>query len=330
MLAALRDELFRLRGAVHAAAREKTAAGEEDVVEHDADEADDAGGEIDEGEAEGRHEAAERVGADADAEVEEDEVGARRDADLVHRRAVDGERVAGSRDCAVAEAEEERADEHRDVAGSRRDDGHRDGHREQRRVDDDVAAAFIQQETRERAADEGRRGEAEEEAGRADARDADAVRVSAEEREHRRVADAAHECDERDAERAHGEEAVEGNLLEVLLFLRQDVALRRFDREREDEDAGSERADDLDAEREGVRRRDIHGEEGADGGGNRDAEREIADALAHFLERDDGGDDRAGRRRGHAERDAMDEAHDVEERERRCDEIEEDHEEEER
>ena len=39
VLAALRDELFRLRGAVHAAAREKTAAGEEDVVEHDADEA---------------------------------------------------------------------------------------------------------------------------------------------------------------------------------------------------------------------------------------------------------------------------------------------------
>ena len=79
-----------------------------------------------------------------------------------------------------------------------------------------------------------------------------------------------------------------------------------------------------------MRCRDVHGEEGADGGGNRDAEREIADALAHLLERDDGGDDRAGRRRGHAERNAVDEAHDIEERERRRDEIEEDHEEEER
>ena len=163
-LAALGDDRLGFAVAVHLMAREAMMACEQVVVERDAAEGDGAGCEVDEGEAEARDKAAERVGADADAEVEQHEVGARRDADLMHRCAVNGECMAGSRRRAVAEAEEQGADEHCSIRAGRADEGHGDGHADECRVDDDVAAEVVEQVSRQRAADEGRSGEAEEEA----------------------------------------------------------------------------------------------------------------------------------------------------------------------
>ena len=73
-LAALGDNRLGFAVAVHLMAREAVMAGEQVVVEDDADEGDGTGCDVDEGEAEGRDKAAERVWADADAEVKQDEV----------------------------------------------------------------------------------------------------------------------------------------------------------------------------------------------------------------------------------------------------------------
>lgn len=316
-LAALGDDRLGFAVAVHLMAREAVMAGEQVVVEDDADEGDGTSCDVDEGEAEGRDKAAERVWADADAEVKQDEVSARRDADLMHRCAVDGKSMAGSRRRAVAEAEEECADQHGCVRAGRTDEAHGDGHADECRVDDDVAAEVVEQVASQRAADEGSSGEAEEEARRADARDADVSRVGAEEAQDRGVADTGHQGDAGDGECLDGEEAVERDLVEICFLFWQDRALRRLDEEGEREDQeGCGRAD-LDGEREFLGGREVHGDEGADGRSHRDAEREVADARAHALERDECGDDRARCRRGRAERQAMQEADEHEDLERR-------------
>lgn len=316
-LAALGDDRLGFAVAVHLMAREAMMACEQVVVERDAAEGDGAGCEVDEGEAEARDKAAERVGADADAEVEQHEVGARRDADLMHRCAVNGECMAGSRRRAVAEAEEQGADEHRSIRAGRADEGHGDGHADECRIDDDIAAKVVEQVSSQRATDEGRGSEAEEEARRTDARDADVGRVGAEEAQDSGVADTCHQGNAGNREGLDGEEAVERYLVEVGLLFRQDRALRCLDEEGERED--DERGDraDLDGEREFMRSREVHGDEWADGRGHRDAEREVADACAHALERDESGDDRARRRRSRAERKAVQEADDHEDLERR-------------
>ena len=176
---------------------------------------------------------------------------------------------------------------------------------------------MVEQVSRQRAADEGRSGEAEEEARRADARDADVGRVGAEEAQDSGVADACHQGDAGDGEGLDGEEAVERYLVEVGFFFRQDRALRCLDEEGEREDDKRGDRADLDGERELMRRSEVHGDERADGRGHRDAEREVADARAHALERDERGDDRARRRRSRAERKAVQEADDHEDLERR-------------
>ena len=235
----------------------------------------------------------------------------------MHRCAVNGECMAGSRRRAVAKAEEQGTDEHRSVRAGRADEGHGDCHADERRIDDDVAAEVVEQVSSQRAADEGRGSEAEEEARRADARDADVGRVGAEEAQDGGVADTGHQGNAGNREGLDGEEAVERYLVEVGLLFRQDRALWRLDEEGERED--DERGDraDLDGERELMRSGEVHGDERADGRGHRDAEREVADARAHALERDERGDDRARCRRSRAERKAVQEADDHEDLERR-------------
>ena len=107
-------------------------------------------------------------------------------------------------------------------------------------------------------------------------------------------------------------------MLEVLALLRQDCALRRADEERKQENRERRSAADHEREVEALARREAHGEERADGRSDRDAEGEVADTRAHALQRDEGRDDRAGRRGGRTERHAVDEAHDEERGEPWC------------
>lgn len=291
------------------------AACVENVVESSAADGGDADEEVDALEAERLLEGAEHVRADAEAEVERDEVRRDGDADADFFNELDADGLAVRHERAVAETDEDAGEQHHPALRRDGEQEKADGQAGIRRIHDEIFTLAVEHDTGNRAGNRDGEGVNNEEQGTG-GHELELCCIGSEEAQDTRVADSDAEGNDGDGRDFRLEEVGDVDLLEGSAVL-----LREFHLIDMHDGDGTEADDDhADAEVNDVLERENllheHADEGADGGSQAHREGIVVDALAAACGRDHRRDDRARSRGSDSIADTVEAADEEEHRQR--------------